>query len=88
VNDPIEIAAAISIIALSIGGVTVLGIFARALLKKWTQPKHSLGQAEAQELRHAIEHLSAEVGDLHERLDFAERVLANQREAPHLGEGG
>ncbi|HTH66114.1 MAG TPA: hypothetical protein VL563_15620 [Gemmatimonadales bacterium] len=35
-----------------------------------------------------LEQVRQEVADLAERLDFAERMLAQQREAPRVGPGG
>jgi Tfp pilus assembly protein PilO len=45
--------------------------------------------AEAREV-HAeeLQQVRQEVADLAERLDFAERMLAQQREAPRVGPGG
>lgn len=40
--------------------------------------------AELVELRQTVERLTGDVAELHERLDFAERVLAQQRERPAL----
>ena len=40
---------------------------------------------------HVLDELDAlrqEVADVHERLDFTERLLASQREAGRLGDGG
>ena len=36
-------------------------------------------QAELDDLRSEVDQLRGEVGDLHERLDFAERLLANPK---------
>ena len=65
----------------------VLGMFARALLKKWSTPKQVAPSEDVERLRRAVEDLALEVGDLHERMDFAERVLASQPEAKRLREG-
>ena len=35
-----------------------------------------------------LDQVRQEVGDLAERLDFAERMLAQQRESPRVGPGG
>jgi hypothetical protein len=43
-----------------------------------------MGEAEAMRLRQAVEQLAGEVSELHERLDFAERVLAAGREGDRL----
>jgi hypothetical protein len=85
--DPVDGAIAVSIVAVTIGGVAIIGMFSRALLQKWTQAKPALEPGEAEELRHAITRLGAEVADVQERLDFTERVLASQRERQQL-EGG
>jgi len=62
-------------------------VTARALLKKWTQPKAELPAADVALLRDAVEQLAGEVSELHERLDFAERVLASQRDGNRLEDG-
>lgn len=85
--DPIEVGTAWAIVILSGGGMVVLGMFARALLKKWSTPKHAAPSEDVERLRRAVEDLALEVGDLHERMDFAERVLASQPETPRLKEG-
>ncbi len=85
--DPVELAVAIAILTTSVGGVTVLGMLARAAIKKWSQQRQSLDSAEVHELRNAITQLAAEVSELHERLDFTERVLTSQRGPQRLEEG-
>jgi hypothetical protein len=35
-----------------------------------------------------LQHLQQQVGELAERVDFAERLLAQQRDAPRVGPGG
>jgi hypothetical protein len=85
-SDPIEIGAAISMIVASFGGVTVLAILARAWVKKQHLPTGAPAE-EVGELRAAVEHVAGEVGELHERLEFTERVLAQQRDALRLQEG-
>jgi hypothetical protein len=52
------------------------------LVRKWTQP--ALGQETIDGLKHSVQQLSAEVGELHERMDFAERMLAAHREPQRL----
>jgi hypothetical protein len=44
--------------------------------------------ADASRLRSELEDLQKRVGELEERLDFAERLLAKQRDAERLGGGG
>ena len=42
---------------------------------------------ELAELREAVSRMSGDLAELQERLDFAERLLAKQREAGRLGGG-
>jgi hypothetical protein len=85
-NDPIEIAVALLISLSSIGVLGVTGALAFGLIRRWSRPAPELPSAELDELRKAMDHLAGEVTDLHERVDFAERVLA-QRDQPRLKEG-
>jgi hypothetical protein len=85
--DPIDVGTAWAIVILSGGGMIVLGMFARALLKKWSLPKQGMSQEDVERLRRVVEDLALDVGELHERMDFAERVLSNQPESKRLEEG-
>jgi len=85
--DPVDVAIAFSIVTVVVGGMTILAVSARALLKKWTQPRTELPAADVALLRDAVEQLAGEVSELHERLDFAERVLASQRDGNRLEDG-
>ena len=54
---------------------------ALVLVTKWTQPKVAASDTEeVQELRDAISQLAGEVGELHERIDFAERLITANRD--------
>lgn len=44
-------------------------------------------RGEMTELRHDLEAVRAELAETHERLDFTERLLANNRPAEGLGRG-
>ena len=44
---------------------------------RWSQKKDNLHEA--------FERLEAEIGEIHERLDFHERLLERQRDADRLG---
>jgi hypothetical protein len=48
----------------------------------------SAALAEVDALRDDLQALRHEVGDLQERLDFAERLLAQARDQGQLGQGG
>ena len=85
--DPVDVAIAVSIVTVVAGGMTILAVSTRALLKKWTQPRPELPAADVALLRDAVEQLAGEVSELHERLDFAERVLASQRDGNRLEDG-
>jgi hypothetical protein len=80
--DPMEIAIAVVIVIVSMGGVGMLWVLVRGLVRKWTQP--AVGQEALDGLKHTVQQLSAEVGELHERLDFAERMLAAHREPARI----
>ncbi|MDH3495657.1 MAG: hypothetical protein OER21_02735 [Gemmatimonadota bacterium] len=80
--DPFTIAIAVAIVVAAVGSTGLLWILVRGWVRRWTLPA---GDAQAvQELRHAVHQLGAEVTELQERLDFAERVLATQKEAGRL----
>jgi hypothetical protein len=84
--DPFEIAIAVVIVIAAMGGVGMLWMLVRGLIRKWTQP--AVGQEALEGLKHSVQQLSAEVGELHERLDFAERMLAAQREPARIDRRG
>jgi len=88
--DPMEIAIAIVTILSSVGGLTLLFMLVRAWTRRIGQPK---GDAtELAELREEVlgelQHVRQEVSELSERVDFTERMLAKQREAGRLPQGG
>ncbi|MDH4044739.1 MAG: hypothetical protein OEY20_08455 [Gemmatimonadota bacterium] len=80
--DPIDIAIAVVIVISSLGAVSMLWMLVRGWMRKWSQP--AVGQDVVETLKHSVQQLSAEVGELHERMDFAERMLAAQREPQRL----
>ncbi len=83
----------ISIVSLTIGAVVVLrGPVGKALgqwitgwshaEQRWIEAKAA--PAEVAELRAEVDELRHQLGDVQERLDFAERLLARQRDAERL----
>lgn len=74
-----------------VGVAVLLGPLGRALAK-WVESKAGestpRGLAEAEHQRNQLESLSSRVTELEERLDFAERMLTQQREADRIGKGG
>ena len=79
--DPIDGAIALIMVVTSTGMVWILGTLAKGLVTKWNQPKGSVSDAEEmQELRDAISQIAGEVGELHERIDFSERLIAANRD--------
>jgi hypothetical protein len=84
--DPMEIAIAVAVVLSSLGAISILWMLARGLVRKWTQPPVS--HDALQDLQHSVQRLSAEVGELHERMDFAERMLAAQREPARIERRG
>jgi hypothetical protein len=82
--DPIEIGAAIAMIVTSVGGIGVLAMLVRGYVKRLNRPPPLL-DGDAETLRRSLERLTADVAELHERMDFAERMLVD-RTAPRLPE--
>lgn len=84
---PMEVAGAVAVVVATIGSVLIVLMLVRGLLRKWSNPP-ATDTAAVQELRHAVHQLGAEVGELQERLDFAERVLATRNEPERIDRGG
>lgn len=84
---PMEVAGAVALVAATIGSIAILWLFVRGLLRKWSSPPPA-DAAAIQELRHAVHQLGTDVGELQERLDFAERVLATRNEPDRIDRGG
>lgn len=79
----IDIGLGIAFVLGSLGAVGIGFMFVRGVLRKWDRPA-TLASAEAQELRRTVSELAAEVAELHERVDFTERMLASRQEVPRL----
>ncbi len=79
-----------SILFVSLAAIFVLrGPFGRALADRLAG-RGRPDDREVQELRGEVEELRHELTEVHERLDFAERMLARQdeRALPEAGRGG
>jgi hypothetical protein len=87
-----------SIVTLTIGTVLVLrGPVGKALGQwiagwshteaQWIEGKYGVPNAEVAELRADVEELRHQLTEVQERLDFAERLLARQRDAERLRPG-
>ena len=73
-----------SIFFLAMAAIFVLrGPFGRALAERLSG-RHAADEREIQDLRSDVEELRRQLGEVHERLDFAERLLARQQEAERL----
>ncbi len=78
------------------GGGALVGIsfspIGRAIARRLGGGKDEAAEgqalAEVDALREELQGLRGEVGELQERLDFAERLLAQAREKGQLGPGG
>lgn len=88
-TTPMDIAVAIAIVVGTVGVVGTGFVLIRAVVKRWlTPPAMPSAVPELAELREAVGQLSAEIAELHERMDFTERVLAQHAERPRIdGEG-
>jgi hypothetical protein len=71
---------AVIIIAASVGRA-----FAKMLRGAGGDAPRALPSEEAAELRQAMDAMQNRLAEVEERLDFAERLLANQRDAGRLG---
>ena len=70
-----------SILFLSLAAIFVLrGPFGRALADRIAGRPKSGDDQEIQDLKGEVEELRHQLGDVQERLDFAERLLARQEE--------
>ena len=71
------------------GGFWVLRPLAGALARRIGGEVHPPPAPEADEaVQSELQRLREDVDQLAERVDFAERLLAKQREAPRIGQGG
>ncbi|NIM49538.1 MAG: hypothetical protein GTN78_22145 [Gemmatimonadales bacterium] len=71
------------LVAATLFGIAALIISAGSI---WLGAQYLRQQARREhDLRGAIEHLEVEVSELHERIDFQERLLTKYREVEELG---
>jgi len=86
--DALAPAIVISIMALTVGVTIVLrGPLGKALADR-IGGRASRDDGEVERLRVEVDDLRGLVGDLQERLEFTERLLAQQREAGKLPQAG
>jgi ubiquinone biosynthesis protein UbiJ len=79
------IAQSIAVVLATLGGVTGALMLIRALAQRLARPhQEALPSAEVAELHDTVQHLTGRVGELEERIDFAERLLARERDADRL----
>jgi hypothetical protein len=83
---PMEIAMAVVVVAATVGSIVILWMLVRGLLRKWSSPP-AVDVPAVLELQQSVRRLEAEVGELQERVDFAERVLATRSEQERLERG-
>jgi hypothetical protein len=72
------IGAAVIMIAIQVG---------RAISWKARQRASAASDTDVDELRQSLEAMQHRVSELEERVDFAERLLAKQRDSDRLGQG-
>lgn len=80
-----------AVVALAVfgGGYWVLRPLVGALAKRVGGEVHPPRVAEVDEaVQSELQRLREDVDQLAERVDFAERLLAKQRETPRIGQGG
>jgi hypothetical protein len=81
-----EVATAVMVVVAAIGSVVIVWMLVRGLLRKWSSPP-AIDVPVVQELQQSVKRLEAEVGELQERVDFAERVLATRSDPARLERG-
>ena len=81
--EAIEIAIAWAIVIGSLGAALTVFTSARARFRAASHPPGADPQ-EVAELRETVQRLAGDLSDLQDRVDFAERLLAKQREAERL----
>jgi hypothetical protein len=70
------------------GGIWLLSPIARAMSERLRpRPDAGLDPGRQDELTGQVERLQQDVLELQERLDFAERMLAKQRDSQRIGPG-
>lgn len=75
-----------SIFFLSFAAIFILrGPLGRALAERIAGGRGRAEDVEVRELRDDVEELRRQLGEVQERLDFAERLLTRQQEAERLG---
>lgn len=76
-------------LALGVVGLAILLGPVGGALARWIESKSGKQTDEQADAQHQqLDQLSARVNELEERLDFAERMLTQQREADRIGKGG
>jgi len=85
-----DIALALAVLITTVGAVSVAILIARGVVRRWLTPG-AAADGEMVQLRESVERMSGELADvnqhvaeLQERVDFAERLLAKQRDAERL----
>ena len=66
------------------GAVRILGPIGQALARRIAGGSEGDHQAELADLRQQVDELRFQMGEMQERLDFAERLLAQQRDTHRL----
>ena len=84
--EAIDIAIAWAIVIGTIGTMATVFTAVRARIRA-SRLSQTANPAELADLREAVQRLDGEVAELTERVDFAERLLAKQREAERVKGG-
>jgi hypothetical protein len=79
-----DLVIALIIGGISFGGIRALLIVVKAWAKRMEGGGRSVDSGEIEDLREHLTRLNGDVAELQERLDFAERMLAQQREPDRL----
>jgi hypothetical protein len=87
-----DMALALAVLITTVGAVSVAILIARGVVRRWLTPRGA-ADGDMVQLREAVERMSGELADVHqtvaelqERVDFAERLLAKQKQQTALPE--
>lgn len=84
--DPIEWGIGVAIASGSVGTMMMAILVLRTLLRRWSRRPPTLPSQEVNELRAGLDRLAQDVAELHERVDFTERIMSRERDPARLRE--
>jgi hypothetical protein len=83
---PIEWGIGVAIASGSVGTMIMAILVLRTLLRRWSGRPPALPSHEVNELRAGLDRLGQDVAELHERVDFTERIMSREHDPARLRE--